>query len=206
MQLELAIQRRALRRAEAVLELEAEGDPVVAPRSTARTGANTSTASTQATYGPGSRRRARSDGRSTIASATESGKKIDVYFDANASPTQTPATDHQPSDAPERGGTSSARTTAVERQRLECEQRRVGRGEHESRRGERHDRERRAPRASRRARRRGVARSRRRRAWPPHRRGPGRTARRAASAPRRTATASAVPARMRTAIIGGWSK
>ena len=108
----------------------------------ASTGANTSTASTQATYGPGSRSRSRSEGRSTTASATESGKKIDVYFDANASPTQTPATDHQPSDAPERGGTLERAHDGVERDRLEGEQRRVRRGEHESRRGERHDRER----------------------------------------------------------------
>ena len=76
------------------------------------TGRNTSVASTQATYGPGSRRRARSDGRTSTAATTEIGSRIDVYFDANASPSATPAAAHQPSEALERGGDWSARSTA----------------------------------------------------------------------------------------------
>src|SRR5215207_1652731 len=65
-----------------------------------------------ATYGPGSRSRSLSEGRSSTAAATLSGRRSDVYFDANASPTHTPAADHQPSDARDRGGDWSARTTA----------------------------------------------------------------------------------------------
>jgi hypothetical protein len=76
------------------------------------TGANTSVARRQATYGPGSRSRSRSDGRTSTATTTVRGRSSAVYFEANASPTNTPAADHHPSDARERGGDWSARTTA----------------------------------------------------------------------------------------------
>src|SRR5689334_17809719 len=64
-----------------------------------------------ATYGPGSRKRARSDGRSTMAITAPTGKKMDVYLDANAAPKATPVAVHQANEAREPTSLSSARTT-----------------------------------------------------------------------------------------------
>src|SRR4051794_16963428 len=71
----------------------------------------TSVASTHATYGPGSRRRTRSDGRTSTATTNVTGNRIEVYFDEKARPSVTPATHHHPNDSRERGSDCSARTT-----------------------------------------------------------------------------------------------
>src|SRR5512146_1564844 len=75
------------------------------------TGEKTISATIAATYGPGSRKRARKSGRNDIATATPTGTKIDVYFDTNAAPSAIPAATHHRSAAAEAGAWRSARTT-----------------------------------------------------------------------------------------------
>jgi len=72
---------------------------------------NTTSASSVATYGPGSRKRTRRSGRASIATTTPIGTKIDVYFEANASPSTSPAASHQRKPGGEPGACRSARTT-----------------------------------------------------------------------------------------------
>ena len=75
------------------------------------TGRNTSVATTHATYGPGSRSRARSDGRRTTAAVMVSGRRMLVYLDENARPRQMPAMVQAEVEVREPGGAWRARTT-----------------------------------------------------------------------------------------------
>src|SRR5437763_10990928 len=67
---------------------------------------------THATYGPGSRSRARRLGRRRMASVEPTGINIEVYFDEKARPSATPLAHHQPSDDRDPIGDCIARTTA----------------------------------------------------------------------------------------------
>src|SRR5262245_53738808 len=67
-------------------------------------------ATKHAAYGPGSRSRARRSGRAITAMTTANGKKIDVYFEAKATPVAMPTAVHHRSDAPDPIGVSRTRT------------------------------------------------------------------------------------------------